>query len=162
MSRSSRMALAIVGLVLLGSAHAGPRPAERALTTRAVGFKLVSQNLLDGSDLSATCKRVLEQTINCDEYVSQLGERTYFGSLEDPELTAAVCTTTCKTALTAAKGRITNICASTPDLATGLPILTLIDSIVYGWNDTCLTDNKTGDYCNGESNAMPAWYHMLT
>lgn len=124
--------------------------ANTALRNRAVGFQLMSNKQLQGSSLNANCQQVLQQIINCDNYVASLGERTYHGSLNDAVLTNAVCQAACETALVTARRRITGACASTPDLVPGYPVASLIETVITGWNETCIKDNGTGKYCNGE------------
>lgn len=149
---SSFTRLALTVDVLLHSAHGSPLEFLN-LKTRAVGFQAVPQRLLDMIDLQdATCLGVLKQTINCDSAVAELGQNhEYQGSLEDPELTDAVCATSCKTALTTARRRIQGACAKTTELLPGRTTLSFIDKITSGWNETCLKDEKTSDYCNGTS-----------
>lgn len=114
-----------------------------------VGFQLGGAGIFDGLDLAPACEQVLYQQINCDALVSTLGQRVYHGSLGDQDLTDAVCIASCSTALTTARRRISGACASTPDLLPGYPVLVLIDAIITGWEETCLTDGTTGEYCNG-------------
>ncbi|KAK1994860.1 hypothetical protein LX36DRAFT_692917 [Colletotrichum falcatum] len=118
------------------------------LKSRALGFQAVPQQLLDMVSLDATCLQVLKQTINCEETVADLGQREYHGSLETIELTDAVCTPSCKSALTVARRRIQGACAKTPELLPGMTILSQIDSVVAGWEETCLKDEASGKYCN--------------
>ncbi|KAI0112109.1 hypothetical protein GGR51DRAFT_547171 [Nemania sp. FL0031] len=113
-----------------------------------IGFQLGQSPKFSGFGLASSCEQVLYQTIACDSYVLNLGQRVYHGALGDTGLTDAVCAATCATALTAARRRIAGACASTPDLFTGYPVLSLIDSIQAGWNETCLKDTETGKYCN--------------
>lgn len=119
------------------------------LQKRAAGFQLVSESLLKGSNLGQTCQQTLLQTINCDDYVATLGEKTYHGSLEDTQLTNTVCAATCEKALLTARRRISGSCASTPELITGYPVNALIESVVTGWNETCLKDKDGSKFCNG-------------
>jgi hypothetical protein len=99
----------------------------------------------------ATCLGVLKQTINCVSIVAQLGQNhDYQGSLDDPELTDAVCATSCGTALNTARRRIQGACTKTVELLPGRTTLSFIDKIRSGWNETCLKDEDSGDYCNGE------------
>ncbi|RYP80780.1 hypothetical protein DL770_006100 [Monosporascus sp. CRB-9-2] len=136
-------------LSLWGAAQAGPLSSFLpTLAKRATGFQIAPESLVDASSLDPTCKQVLKQTINCDEYVANLGVIEYHGSLSDTELTDAVCASTCRTGLLNAQRRISGACAKTPDLAPGYPVLALIDSVIAGWNETCLKDKETGDYCN--------------
>ncbi|KAH6608261.1 LysM domain-containing protein [Trichoderma cornu-damae] len=128
---------------LLGTAQRGS-----LLETRAVGFQAIPQQFLDLVTLDSTCLQVLQQTVNCDDTVAGLGQREYHGSLGDVKLTDAVCAASCKMALTTARRRIAGACTKTPELLPGMTILSYIDSITTGWNETCLKDDTSGQYCN--------------
>ncbi|GKT64258.1 lysM domain-containing protein [Colletotrichum tofieldiae] len=146
---SSRFSQRVLALgVLMGTAWGGPVSVMSLLETRALGFQAVPQQLLDISTLDSTCLQVLKQTINCEETVADLGQREYHGSLEDAKLTDAVCVASCKSALTVARRRIEGACAKTPELLPGMTVLSYIDSIIVGWEETCLKDEESGKYCN--------------
>lgn len=112
-------------------------------------FQLAAQGTLAGFGLASTCEGVLYQAINCDPYVKTLGLKAYHGSPGDKAFTDTVCSTTCSTALTNARRRITGACAASPNLFPGYPVLAMIDSIISGWDETCLKDTD-GGYCNGD------------
>ena len=134
--------------------HSHPRAA--ALSPRATGFQLISNPaLLQGSDLSDTCQSVLQQSIACDTYVASFKAKEYRSSLNDTALTNSVCAASCGTALTTAQRRIAGACASTPELFPGYPILSVIDTVVAGWNETCLKDKTSGKYCNSIISSGP-------
>ncbi|KAK0391599.1 hypothetical protein NLU13_1099 [Sarocladium strictum] len=149
------MALFRAGLLasicrLLHTAQASPSE-PNALRTRAIGFQAVPQELLDVIDLQdTTCLGVLKQTINCDSVVADLGQRNeYQGSLKDNALTDAVCAASCRNALTISRRRIAGACTSVQELLPGHETLSYIDSIISGWNETCLRDaTDTSKYCN--------------
>ncbi|KAH8168700.1 LysM domain protein [Sarocladium implicatum] len=121
---------------------------HRALGSRAVGFQLMPSEALERTDLSSTCKGVLGQTIQCEEYVASLGARDYHGSLDDKQLTDAVCVASCRTSLQNAQRRLLGACADTPEIWPGYPVTALVESVLSGWNETCLKDPDTGAYCN--------------
>ena len=141
-------ALAIV--VLIGNARGGPLSIMSLLETRALGFQAVPQQLLELAILDSTCLQVLKQTINCEEMVADLGQREYHGSLADVTLTDAVCLASCKSALTVARRRIAGACTKTPELLPGMTVLSYLDSIIEGWEETCLRTEDSNKYCNGE------------
>lgn len=113
------------------------------------GFTLVADGLFDGLGLAPACEQVLYQQINCHSHVSSLRNKNYHGSLGDQDLTDAVCATTCSTSLATARRRISGACGSTPEILPGYPVLDLIESVTSGWEETCLKDSTTGEYCNG-------------
>ncbi|KEY65065.1 hypothetical protein S7711_09858 [Stachybotrys chartarum IBT 7711] len=141
--------LVVVTAISPSNAH-GFTTARAPLDTRAVGFQIVPQQLLDTIGLQdRACLSVLRQSINCDSAVADLGQRhEYQGSLDDVELTDAVCESTCQRALTVARPRIAGACVNVPELLPGRTTLSFIDSVISGWNETCLRDENTGEYCN--------------
>lgn len=112
------------------------------------GFQLSPQGSFAGFRLADSCKQVLYQTINCDSSVANLGRKAYHGSPGDKAFTDTVCSTACSTALKTARKRVAGACASTSELFEGYPVLALIDSVISGWDETCLKDTD-GGYCNG-------------
>ncbi|KAK3302812.1 uncharacterized protein B0T15DRAFT_371689, partial [Chaetomium strumarium] len=121
----------------------------------ATTFQLTAQDTLAGFGLSSACELVLYQPISCDPYVKTLGSKAYHGSPGDKAFTDTVCSATCSTALGVARRRITTACAATPNLFPGYPVIAVIDSVVSGWNETCLKDTD-GEYCNAKIEAFPA------
>ena len=119
------------------------------LGQQTVGFRLGEPGIFDGLALAPACEEALYQQISCDALLSTLGRKTYHGSPGDQDLTHSVCTASCSSALTTARRLIFGACASTPDLLPGYPVLALLDSIVTGWEETCLKDSTAGEYCNG-------------
>ncbi|KAH0424199.1 hypothetical protein CcaCcLH18_11702 [Colletotrichum camelliae] len=117
------------------------------------GLKLVAQGTFAGLGLAESCEQVLYQTINCDPYVHNLGQKVYHGSPGDKAFTDTICSATCEAALSTARRRIAGSCASTPELFQGYPVLSLVDSITSGWNETCLRDTD-GAYCNAKIEAF--------
>ncbi|KAM5487525.1 hypothetical protein MaudMau93_004610 [Microsporum audouinii] len=124
--------------------------------TTPMGFQLAATGTLTGVGLTSTCEQVLYQNINCNAFVSTLGQRVYHGSLQDPLLTDSVCMPTCGNALMTAHRRILGACAQSPELAPGYPVVALLDRIHTGWNETCLKDNKSMKYCNDIIESWPA------
>ncbi|KAM0454556.1 hypothetical protein ACHAO4_004362 [Trichoderma viride] len=125
-----------------------PLAATVSLKSRATGFQLVTNKQLEGSKLNSNCQQLLQQTIQCDEFVANFRERGYRGSLDSPALTDSVCQATCERSLLNTRRRLAAVCASTPDLIPGYPVATLIETTLAGWNETCLKDKDTGKYCN--------------
>lgn len=140
-----------VGITLFPGALVAAAATPSLLPKRqaSLGFTLVSDGMFEGLGLTPTCEQVLYQQINCEPYVLSLGQKKYHGSLGDETLTDAVCADTCSLALSTARRRIAGACSSTPEALPGFPVLDLIDSVIAGWEETCLKDSETGEYCNG-------------
>ncbi|RYP74297.1 hypothetical protein DL771_003118 [Monosporascus sp. 5C6A] len=115
---------------------------------QAAGFRLAPEGKFAGMGLTTTCEQVLYQQIQCHAAVGGLSAKVYHDTLGDQAFTDTVCSTSCSTALTTARRRVTGACASTPELIPGYPVVALIDSVRTGWNETCLRDTETGNYCN--------------
>lgn len=115
----------------------------------AHGFQLAPSNSLEGIGLSRTCEDVLYQSINCESTVHGLGTKTYHTGLGSNELMAEVCNSRCETALRTARRRIAGACKSSPNIMPGYPVLSMIDEVYTGWNETCLRDKTSSKYCNG-------------
>lgn len=149
--RISWLALAVtLGMGIGLPVDASPTTKSPVLATRGTGFQLISNRaVLEGSALDATCQNVLQQPISCDEYVASLGQKTYRGSLDNAGLTNIVCSASCERALTTARRRILGACSSTPELIPGYPVIALIESVITGWNETCLRDKDSTKFCNG-------------
>lgn len=126
-----------------------PRMELLSARQTSTGFQLGAQGTFSGFGLTSACEQVLYQTVNCDPYVLKLSKKVYHGSPGDKAFTDKVCSATCSTALSTTRRRIAGSCSTTPDLFPGYPVLSLIDSVMSGWNETCLKDTD-GAYCNGE------------
>ncbi|KAK3491815.1 hypothetical protein B0T13DRAFT_490449 [Neurospora crassa] len=117
-------------------------------------FEIAPTGAFAGLGLAAICESVLYQSINCDAYVLNLGQKVYHGSPGDKTFTDTICSTTCWAALQTARRRIVGACAQTPNLFPGYPVLAMIDPVVSGWNETCLKDSD-GGYCNAKIEMFP-------
>lgn len=118
------------------------------------GFQPIPQRLLNVVELDSNCQRAAKQLIKCHEGVDELGRREYHGSLGDSGLTDLVCAPSCKQALVTARENIEMTCAGSPNLLPGMAVVSIIDSILTGWEETCLKDEQPGDCCNRESVPM--------
>jgi hypothetical protein len=145
---------AFFSIITIVSGSGGHRAAHTRLHLRhrqsAQGLVLAATGSLTGIGLSSTCERVLYQTVSCNEFVGTFRTPAYRGYLGDNDFTASVCSSTCGTSLSIAHTRILGACASTPNLSTGYPVVSLIDSLRGGWNETCLKDPTSGTWCDSQ------------
>jgi len=139
-----------LSLVAVRARGVPPSLIQRQTTS---GFQLAPRGVFSGFGLAPACETLLYQTINCDSFVRNLGQKVYHGSPGDKAFTDTVCSATCATALATARRRISGACASTPEIFQGYPVLSLIDSVTSGWNETCLKDTD-GAYCNTKLEAF--------
>ena len=114
-----------------------------------IGFPIASKAILDGASINSECKSVLLRNVSCDLSVQTLGGQFYHGSLGDASLTAEACSSRCAESLAFHHHRIVSSCGTDTVLSPGFPIVSLIDKIWGGWNETCVMDLKSGKYCNG-------------
>jgi len=123
----------------------------RVLSSRAVfdGFQIVEPGSLDGLGLGAACETNLYQLLKCDAKVADFARVSYRRGLGDASLTASVCDNSCSGALQLFSRRVNSACTAKKELFPGYPVAALIDTIWGGWNETCLKDTTTGQYCNG-------------
>lgn len=149
--------ICLVNFLLTASAssiHGGHRAAHSRIhlshRQTATGFPLAVTGSLSSYGLASACERVLYQTISCDSFISSFSAPAYRGSLGDADFTALVCSTTCGTSLSITHSRIAGACATTPILFLGYPVVSLVDSLWGGWNETCLKDTASGKNCNGQ------------
>ena len=117
------------------------------------GVRLVPEELINRLELGESCKEALLQLIECDPYVSRLGEPVYHGAIEDTELAEAVCTETCSNSLKMGISSVNLACGDeeAPQLDSSY-VMSLANSTLQGWLETCLRDEATGELCNGEWN----------
>ncbi|KAJ5613709.1 hypothetical protein N7528_007363 [Penicillium herquei] len=96
--------------------------------------------------LPASCKTSLTQLITCDSYSQRFLAHSYRGSLDNDTLTDSVCDATCGNSLKSWFDNVSSDCAGynvSDSAATKYG-----GQIWSGWNETCLKDTATGEYCN--------------
>ena len=87
------------------------------------------------------------QTVKCYNQTASLAIG-YHGGFDDKNTIDLVCDSSCGLSLSYIHNSIEAACKDTLDLIPGIPLITTIDNIWSGWNDTCLIDLSIGDYCN--------------
>lgn len=114
------------------------------------GFKIWDSDLDSEAllGLPFTCKTSLTQVIKCDSYATMFLIESYRGSLHNDTLTDSICDESCGESLkdwfdsVAANCAGYNVSSSAPTKYGG--------QIWSGWNETCVKDPTTNEYCNGE------------
>ncbi len=116
------------------------------------GFQLFQEGTLAGAGLTPVCETACYQVIKCDDIVSTFGVALSSEQLDGGNTTVevSVCASSCGTALSEFHDSIANACAASPNLVAGAPLISAIDSLWSGWNETCLVDISTGKLCNGK------------
>ncbi|KAL3473173.1 pectate lyase superfamily protein-domain-containing protein [Aspergillus californicus] len=111
------------------------------------GFPLFDGGSLDGVDLPATCVQALYQTVYCDSAIWEMRDAGYHGALGDEELTDSVCDAGCQRSLAQVHTGIVTRCEES-EISPGLPATSVVERLWWAYNDTCLKDVTTGQYCN--------------
>lgn len=97
--------------------------------------------------LPGACRASLTRLVKCDRYTEIFLQHSYRGPLHNKTLTDSVCDESCGHSLqnwfdgVATHCQGYNVSLSAPTKLGG--------QIWSGWNETCLTDPTTGEYCNG-------------
>lgn len=116
-------------------------------TFGAHGFSLYQADSLDVG-LGPSCINALVANIDCIDYTRQFMQLRYRTSLENVTLTDQVCTGNCGASLKSWFDTVTTQCAGK---SLGGAIPTKFGGYIYaGWNETCVKDPKTKQYCNGK------------
>ena len=111
-------------------------------------FVLYQQASLDALGLGDSCTKALYTNITCPDYVRTFLQLRYRGSPGSKDLTDSICTTTCQASL---KGWFTSVSAACAGKTLHDAVPQRLGGLLYeGWNETCVRDPKTKDYCNGK------------
>jgi len=106
----------------------------------------------DASSLTGlpdSCQTSLTQLVKCNPYTKRLLAESYRGSLQNHTITDSICDESCGASLKSWFDNVSSDCAGynvSDSAATKYG-----GQIWSGWNETCLTDPTTGEYCNGNS-----------
>ncbi|KAL4802539.1 hypothetical protein BDV18DRAFT_163940 [Aspergillus unguis] len=111
------------------------------------GFELFNKGSLNGTSPPATCIESLYQTVYCDSTLWEMRDATYHGTLGDEELTDSVCDLGCQRSLEHVYTAIVTQCGES-DIIPGLPAISVVERLLWAYNDTCFKDVTTGRYCN--------------
>jgi hypothetical protein len=115
-------------------------------------YVLWTQEDLDGTDATDSCKAVLTSTISCPNNTLEWSTQPmYHGSLNNADLTSAVCdsTSNCRKSLASFISRANSACNGWL-FSTGMNPTLPAYYILYGVTETCQKDAATGKYCNGQ------------
>ncbi|KXG46668.1 Pectin lyase fold/virulence factor [Penicillium griseofulvum] len=110
------------------------------------GFSLYTTDSLEDMDLSASCITALAERIECDLYLRTFTEPSYHGSLNNDTLTDSICDTSCGVSLSKWFKSVSQNCATYNITGAVAPLLG--GRLWAGYNETCLRDPDTDEYCN--------------
>lgn len=110
------------------------------------GYQLYKMDWL--KDLPLGCKTALSQVIKCARYTTTFSERRYRGSFGNSTLTDQICDPGCGTSL---KSWFDNVSVACRGYNVTYAIPTKVGGTIWqGYNETCLKDTASGQYCNGK------------
>lgn len=107
--------------------------------------------ILEG--LPDSCQSSLTQVVKCHPYVMRFWSQAYRSSLHNDTLTASICDPGCGDSLKSWFNSVSSNCAGY-NVSSSAPTK-YGGQLWTGYNETCLQDPETGDYCNGEQISLP-------
>jgi hypothetical protein len=116
------------------------------------GFRIYSPGSLYIEDLSATCQTALTQTIKCHSKLRAWQQPATRRSLGNVTLTDEVCDAGCGNSLRSYYEAVTAACQGQNfTVAAGVTFPERAGGTIWtGYNETCLKDPTTDEYCNGK------------
>ena len=112
------------------------------------GFQIYEAEDLNGLVTDA-CATALSQTIHCSPYFMQYQSPRVGQSTGDSALTDMLCDPSCGVSL---QSWFDNVASNCADQFLGDADPTLLGGYVWqGYNETCLKDPSTGEYCTGKT-----------
>ncbi|KAK1756645.1 hypothetical protein QBC47DRAFT_341293 [Echria macrotheca] len=118
---------------------------EQVNTASSSAFKVFDDGWLDPS-LGNGCFQALTTEISCHPLVKSFKIVRYRGSLGSTNITDTVCTVDCQTSLKSWFNTVSSACVGV--IISGQPANRLGGNMWAGWNETCVKDPKTKQYCN--------------
>ncbi|KAI9775110.1 MAG: hypothetical protein M1839_001421 [Geoglossum umbratile] len=107
-----------------------------------------NNTLVPGAVISTGCLKAMNVNIACDEFVAELAQTNFYGSLNNNSIQNSVCNPACGTALSKYHSSVVAACASDPAPWVGVPANYYGDLVWATYNLTCFKDPGTGQYCN--------------
>jgi hypothetical protein len=122
-------------------------PALRFSGNGPLEYQAYSLEDIDSLKLTIACRGALTTTLGCHPYVDKFRELSYRGPLPNSTLTLSVCDLGCENSLGLWFNSVQQSCGN--DLLRGEPATTAAGRIWQGWNETCISEPKTNNNCNG-------------
>lgn len=114
------------------------------------GFQIYYPESSYIEDLTATCQTAMTQTIKCHEMLQAWQQPEIRSSLEDKNLTDAVCDAGCGRSLKSYYDSVLSACQGQNfTVQAGVTFPARAGGTIWtGYNETCLRDRTTENYCN--------------
>ena len=100
-------------------------------------------------DISANCVSAAQATVACDPYLNILSSGNLIVNMNNTILDA-LCTASCGSSLASYHHKVIDACKSDPEPWQGIPVQFYGDVVWSTYNQTCLKDPKSGEYCSGQ------------
>lgn len=114
------------------------------------GWRIMEPGSLARSQLPKACEDAMYQLVRCADSAKWLQRTRYATLLANKTMVAEICDLECRNSLRYNMASVESACQSKPDLAPGVPLKGMFQSIGDKWNLTCLLDPQTGEFCNGK------------
>ncbi|KAG2000883.1 hypothetical protein GB937_010729 [Aspergillus fischeri] len=117
------------------------------------GFQIYNPLSSQLQNLTRPCVTALTQTIKCHDQLTEWQIPAYHGSLGDRNLTEAICDAGCGKSLKQWFDTVGSACAGQNITSPGgSSVATKVGGTIWaGYNETCLMDTATDEYCDGLS-----------
>ncbi|KAH1738843.1 hypothetical protein KXX09_004297 [Aspergillus fumigatus] len=113
-----------------------------------LGLTLYTSADLEEYAFPKACKTALMERIKCDSYMLTFMEPSYRGTLHNDTLTDSICDNGCGYSLSLWFNSVNQNCAGYNITGAVPPMLG--GRLWAAYNETCIKDTKTGEYCNVE------------
>ncbi|KAM0211010.1 hypothetical protein ACHAQD_010475 [Fusarium lateritium] len=113
------------------------------------GYRVYSENTIDIDEFPEACQNALTALLPCDNYTIKWTRPLYHGILPREVDVDSVCDKGCAQAMTDWRSAVDTYCGNAT-WRNGAAAGVLGSFISQGINETCQTDKKTGEYCNGK------------
>ncbi|KAM0552386.1 hypothetical protein ACHAPJ_007946 [Fusarium lateritium] len=115
------------------------------LSMSASAFKIYDAEDFEDKKIEKNCAKALTANIDCNNYIRDFKEPAYQGWIGDVKLADSVCTETCSESLRSWYDTATKECG---EKASGRDSPARYGGYIWqGWNETCVKDTKTDQYC---------------
>ncbi|KAH2000894.1 hypothetical protein KXV97_007434, partial [Aspergillus fumigatus] len=111
-----------------------------------LGLTLYTSADLEEYAFPKACKTALMERIKCDSYMLTFMEPSYRGTLHNDTLTDSICDNGCGYSLSLWFNSVNQNCAGYNITGAVPPMLG--GRLWAAYNETCIKDTKTGEYCN--------------
>ncbi|KAF7553491.1 hypothetical protein G7Z17_g3623 [Cylindrodendrum hubeiense] len=111
-------------------------------------FTIYDATDLEHYNIGDACVKALSADVACNPYIRSFMRLGYQGSLENVTLTDEICVDTCSGSLREWFGTVSSDCTG-ETFGSSASVPTRSGGYIWaGWNETCIKDPETEEYCN--------------